>query len=414
MKKILLIIVDGIGDKPIPQLRNKTPLEAAYTPNLDFLAKNGICGAIKPFLFPGQEKPESDTCHLALFGYDPKIYYSGRGPYESTGIGIKLKKGEVALRVNFATVDENLKVIDRRAGRIEKTQSLIKALSKIKIKGVKFFIKKSYGHRAVLVLRGKNISSAITDGDPKRVGEKVKMILPVRLRKYGTKEIKKARFTAETLNEFLRIANQILKNHPLNKKRKNEGLLPANYLLVRGAGSLRETPTFKEKYNLKACCISGGALYKGIAKILGMDLIELKGATGFANTNLKGKIQAAKNALEKYDFVFLHIKAADSLAEDGNFFGKKEFIERIDENLKSLLGLRNTLIVVTADHSTCSNLKRHCLEPIPILIVGPGIKANGLKKFSETACQKGKLGLFNQLDLMPKILSILAKVGKTK
>jgi len=176
MKKILLIVIDGLGDEPISQLKNQTPLEAAKTPNLDFLAKNGICGLVLPFQFP--EKPASDISHLALFGYDPKKYYLGRGPYEATGIGLKLLKGDVALRVNFATVNENLKVIDRRAGRIEKTQNLIKTLSQIKINGIKFLIKKSYGHRAVLVLRGKNISWAVTDGDPQKVGERAKKIFP--------------------------------------------------------------------------------------------------------------------------------------------------------------------------------------------------------------------------------------------
>ena len=385
MKKILLIVIDGLGDRPIPQLGNKTPLEAAKTPNLDFLAKNGICRLILPFQFPDQKKPESDTCHLALFGYEPKIYYLGRGPYEAAGAGLKLQEGDVALRVNFATVSKNLKVIDRRAGRIEKTQPLIKALAGVKIKGAKLLLKKSYGHRAVLVLRGKNISPAIPDNDPQKVGERV-------------------RKTAKILNGFLDKAHQILENHPLNKKRIKNGLLPANYLLVRGAGQFRETPSFNKRYGFSSCCIAGGALYKGIAKVLGMDLINVRGATGLINTNLKGKILAAKNALKKLDFIFLHIKAADSLAEDGNFFGKKEFIEKIDKNLKPLLNLENTLIIVTADHSTCSELKRHCSEPIPLLIYGDG--TNGIQEFSEKACQKGKLGKIKQIDLMPKILRL--------
>ena len=384
--KILLIIIDGLGDRPIPQLGNKTPLEVAKTPNLDFLAKRGICGLIEPYLM--NERPKSDICHLALFGYDPKIYYLGRGPYEAAGIGIKLREGDVALRVNFATVDENLKVIDRRAGRIEKTQPLIKALSRVKIKGAKLLLKKSYGHRAVLVLRGKNISPTIPDNDPQKVGERV-------------------RKTAKILDEFLDKAHQILENHPLNKKRIKNGLLPANYLLVRGAGQFRETPSFNKRYGFSSCCIAGGGLYKGIAKILGMDLIKVEGATGFANTNLKGKILSAKDALKKYDFIFLHIKAADSLAEDGNFRGKRDFIEKIDKNLKPLLSLKNVLIVVTADHSTCCGLKRHCSEPIPLLIYGQG--QDSVKEFSERACKEGKLGKIKQLDLMKKILALYKK-----
>jgi len=407
--EILLIVIDGLGDRSIPLLGNKTPLEAAKTPNLDFLAKNGICGLVLPFKFPQQENPESDTCHLALFGCDPKIYYLGRGPYEVAGIGMDLKKGDIALRMNFGTVDENFKVIDRRAGRISQTQSLIKSILGIEIDGVKFLIKKSYGHRAGLVLRGKNLSGKISDGDPHEGGVNIKKIVPLI-------KSKKAKFTAAVLNKFLEKSHLILKNHPLNEKRKKQGSFPANYLLVRGAGEFKKNPTFKQKYGFRACCIAGGGLYKGIAKILGMDLINVKGATGLPNTNLKEKISATQNTLKDYDFIFLHIKAADSLAEDGNFKGKKEFIEKIDKNLKPLLNFKNVLIVVTADHSTCSLLKRHCSEPIPILIYGtpptllpPAPRApgkNGVQKFSEKACQKGKLGKINQLDLMQKILGL--------
>lgn len=385
MKKIIFIVIDGLGDRPIPQLGNKTPLEAAKTPNLDWLAEHGICGLIEPFRLPWQDYPASDTCHLALFGYDPKKYYLGRGPYEAAGIGMNLKEGDVALRANFATCDENFKVVDRRAGRIEKTQALIKALSGKTIKGVKFLLKKSFGHRAVLVLRGINLSDKISDSDPKKEGVTIKRVLPL-------DKTKEAVFTAEILNEFLFQIPQILKKFHS----------PANCLLIRGAGFLKKTPRFKEKYGLKAACIAGGGLYKGIGKILGMDLIKVRGATGFPTTNLRGKFLAAKRALKKYDFIFLHIKAADNLAEDGNFRGKKEFIERIDGNLKSLLGLKNTLIVVTADHSTCCALKRHCSELIPFLIYGRG--TDNVKTFSERACQKGKLGAIEQLDLMPKIL----------
>ena len=396
-KKILLIVIDGLADKPIPQLGKKTPLEAAHTPYLDQLAKNGICGIVLPYLFKNQEKPDSDICHLAIFGYDPKKYYLGRGPYEAAGVDLKLKVGDVALRVNFATIDNNFRVIDRRAGRISQTEPLINSLNKIEINGVKFILKKSFGHRAVLVLQSKNkkLSAKISDGDPKKVGLKVKEISPLNKKK-------SAIFTAQILNEYLKKSYLILKDHPLNKKRKQKGLLPANYLLVRGAGQMKKTPSFQEKYGLKACCIAGGALYKGVAKILVMKLIKVKGANGFVNTNLKGKILMAKNCLKKYDFVFLHIKATDSLAEDGNFIGKKEFIERIDKNLKPLLNLKNVLIVVTGDHATCSLLKRHCLEPIPLLIFGR--EKDGVKKFSEKACKKGKLKIIKQLDLMKKIL----------
>ncbi len=408
--KILLIVIDGLGDEPIPELGNKTPLEAADTANLDFLAQNGICGLVEPFKFEWQDSPKSDTCHLALLGYEPQKYYLGRGVYEAAGIGVELKRGDIALRANFATIDENLKVTDRRAGRIEATRPLVDSLRELEVEGVKFLLFKSYGHRAVLVLRGSNLSrtflgkkvrdlsAEISDSDPKKEGLEIKKVV-------AKDNLPEDIFTAKILNKYLLEVYQILKNHPLNIERVKKDQLPANCILTRGAGKFKKTISFKEKYGLDSACIAGGGLYKGIAKILGMDIIEVKGANGLKDTNLKGKILATKRALKKYDFVFLHIKAADSLAEDGNFLGKKEFIERLDKNLKSLLNLENTLIVITGDHSTCSRLKSHCSRPVPLLIFGPGIKSYRTEKFGEGDCKKGGLGQFSQLDSMSKILN---------
>jgi len=402
--KILLIIIDGLGDEPIPQLENKTPLEAAQTPNLDFLAKNGICGLILPWHEKGK-LPTSENCHLALFGFDPKISNPGRGVLEVLGIGMEILPGDVCLRGNFTTVNKEMKILDRRAGRIENTEPLIKAISNIEvaenfshlppraatrrsaIEGVKFLIKKAFSHRIGIVMRGQNLSPEISDGDPKVTGVRPLQIKP-------EDKTKEARFTAKVLNEFLERAHLILKNHPLNQERK----LPANYILVRGAGKLKKFLDFSKKYKLRAGCIAGGTLYKGIGKYLGMDLIEVEGANGLPNTNLKGKILATKNALKTYDFVFLHIKAADSLAEDGNFLGKKEFIERLDKNLKPLIRLKNVLICVTGDHSTCSLMKSHCKLPNPVLIFDNG--RDKIEKFSEKECQNGKLGRIKQIDLI--------------
>jgi 2,3-bisphosphoglycerate-independent phosphoglycerate mutase len=420
MMKILLIIIDGLGDRPIAELGNKTPLEAARAPNLDYMAQQGVCGLITPFLFPGEKIPTSEGTHIALFGF--QNYFLGRGPYEAMGVGMKMNAGDVALRVNFATVGKNLKIIDRRANRIERTRPFIDALSDIKIDGVKFLIKKSFGHRAVLVLRCltydvKHLSAEISDNDSHKNKVKIKKIIPLN-------QSKEAKFTADVLNEYLSKAEHILEDHPLNKKRIKQGLLAANYLLVRGAGRFKETPSFKKRYNLKAACVAGGGLYKGVAKILGMDLIKVKGATGMADTNLKAKFRVAKNALcpvkcrsaaispkaklfnrvKKYDFVFLHIKATDTFAHDNDFIGKKDFIEKIDKNIKSILGLKNTIIAITADHSTSCDLKRHCLEPIPILIYGDG--KDNVSQFSERACAKGKLKKIKQTCLMPKILDL--------
>jgi len=395
--KILLVIIDGLSDEPIPQLGNKTPLEAAKTPNLDWLAKEGICGLVEPFLYQSII-PTSEDTHFALFGYNPKIYRIRRGLVTALGCGIKIKKGDITLRGNFANIDENLNVISRRVRGVKDAQLLIKKLNGLTIEGVKILIKDAIDSRLAIVLRGENLSSQISDGDLfyLKLEKKAAKISPL---KKNPQSIK----TAKILNKFLERAHFILREHPLNKKRERLGLLPVNYILTRGASGFKKIPSFQEKYKFKSCFIAGGVLYKGIAKILGMKEIKVKGATGTANTNLKGKISAIKKGLKNYDFIFLHIKATDTFSHLGDFLGKKEFIEKIDKKLKPLLGLKNTLIVVTADHSTCSLLKRHCLEPIPILIFGNG--KDGINKFSEKNCGKGKLGKIKQIDLMSRILS---------
>ena len=395
--KILFLVIDGLSERSIPQLKNRTPLESAETPNLDYLAEKGVSGLMKP-LFT-KAIPTSEEGHFSLFGYNPKKLNIRRGIFTAMGAGMKLKKGDVALRGNFGTVDRELNMIDRRAGRIKDTRALISSLEGMTINNVEFFLKPAGEHRVGIVMRGKNLSSKISDGDPhySSLGKRVKRIVPL-------DKSSKSFFTAKVLNEFLKESHKILKEHPLNRKRKKKGLPAANYILTRGASSLQKIPSFKEKYNLKACCVAGKILYKQIALVLGMKLIKVKGANGLVSTNLKGKIRAAIKALKKYDFIFLHIKATDSLAEDGDFLGKRKFIEKIDKNIKPLLGLKNSLIVVTADHSTCCSLKRHCKELIPFLIYGK--EKDSVSKFSEKDCKKGKLGLIKQTDLMGKILKL--------
>lgn len=398
--KIILIVIDGLGDEPIPELGNKTPLEAAKTPHLDWLASHGICGLARPIFETAI--PTSEGSHLSLFGYKPNI---GRGLIEARALKVELKPRDIALRGNFATVDEKLNILDRRAGRIADTKPFIKSLSGKIIDGIEFLIYPIAEHRIVLILRGKNLSDKITNGDPyyEKLENKAEKIVSL------DKSLK-AKFTAEVLNKFLFAAQQILKDHPLNKDREKNNQPLVNYILTRGAGSPQKIPSFKEKYGLNACGIAGKNLYQGIARLLGMKLIKVKGANGLPTTNLKGKFLAIKKASEKYNFVFCHIKAADSLAEDGNFLGKKEFIEKIDDNLEPILKIKNTLIVVTADHSTCSKLKRHCDKPCPVLIYSSllhksvTLSTNKPKKFSEKNCLKGTLGLFPQQQLMLKIL----------
>jgi len=395
MKKILLIILDGLGDEPIPDFGGQTPLEAAETPNMDRLAREGICG-LAEVDFEGAT-PTSEGAHFSLFGYNPKTYKIRRGIITATGCGLKAKKGDVGLRGNLATVDSEFNMIDRRAGRIQKAKPFIRALQGIEIQGVKFLIKSATEHRLGIIMRGEGLAPDVSDGDPHygKLGKKARKIMPL-------EDSKRAAFTANVLNEFVEKVHQILKNHPENKKRKKSGLPEVNYVLLRGASFLPKLPSFEKKYNLRACCIAGKFLYQQIARILGMKIINVRGATGKKDTNLKGKFQATKKAFRKHDFVFLHIKATDSLAEDGNFLAKKEFIQKVDKEMKHLLELKETLVAITSDHSTCSLRKRHCELPCPVLIWGN--KQDGVKSFSEKGCEKGGLGRIRQVDLMKRLL----------
>jgi 2,3-bisphosphoglycerate-independent phosphoglycerate mutase len=398
--KAILIVCDGLGDRPIKELGNKTPLEAAKTPNLDKLAKEGICGLMHT-LGVGA-RPGSDTSHLAIFGYDPEKYYHGRGPFEAAGIGMDLKPGDVALRGNMGTVDENLVVVDRRAGRIRDTTPYAKALDGMMIDGVKFEVKPGTGHRVGVVMRGRGLCSRISDPDPHELGARVHQATPL-------DASREAKYTATVLNKFLEKSHEILKALKANEQRVKEGNPPGNYLLARGAGYVADIPGFEKRYGLKAACIAGAGLYKGVARILGMDVIKVEGATGLPDTNVEAKFKTARNALKQYDFVFIHVKAADSLGEDGNCKGKKDFIEKIDKAAKLLPGLEDTLIAITADHSTPCALKMHSGDPVPVLINGPGVRVDDVKEFGERSCMKGGLGHIKGLELMPELINLMGR-----
>lgn len=398
MTKVIFVVCDGLSDRPIKEFGRLTPLEAARTPNLDLLAKEGICGLVHTI--DVGVRPGSDVSHLALFGYDPQVYYTGRGPFEVAGIGMKLEKGDVAFRANVATVNKKLVIIDRRAGRIKSTKKIAALFNGTVIDNVTFLFKESVGHRMGMILRGNGLSYKITDGDPHVTDVKVWKVKP----KDNSKE---AEFTASVLNKFLTYSYKILKDHPLNKTREKRGLLPANYILVRGAGVVPEPPTFEEKYGLKAACIAGAGLYKGIAKVLGMKVLKVKGATGTVETDILAKFKAAKRALKKFAFVFVHIKACDTLAEDGNFEGKKRFIEKIDKAAKILVGIKNALIVITADHSTACSLKAHTADPVPILIRGDDVRTDEVKSFGERSCGRGRLGHIRGSHVMPIVIDLM-------
>ncbi len=402
LKKVITVIYDGLGDRPIPKFGYKTPLQAANTPNFDKLARGGQVGLMHSL---GRGiRPGSDVSHLAIFGYPMDEYYTGRGPIEVAGLGVKLQQGDVALRGNFATVAENWDIVDRRAGRIRVVDEFAAAIDGIEIDGIKFIVMPGTAHRAGVVLRGKGLSSAVSDNDPHEEGKPVYTVKP-------TDDTPEAKFTADVLNKFLRKAYETLKDMPANKSRISEGKLPVNFLLVRGAGGYPTMPQFDEKFGLKAACVAGGGLYKGIGAFLGMDIVDVPGATALPDTDVAAKFITAKKLLGDYDFVFVHVKATDSLAEDGNFNGKKEFIEKIDKALSELLNLpEDTLLVMTADHSTACELHAHTADPVPVLISGKGVRPDGVTEFNEIAAMNGGLGYIDGKDLMPEIMNLLGKL----
>jgi len=315
---------------------------------------------------------------------------------------MELQEGDVALRGNLGTVDNNLVTVDRRAGRIEDTSPFVKDLDGLTYQGITLHIKPGTGHRAGIILRGPGLSSRISDNDPHEVGVKVHEVRPL-------DDSPEAAFTARVLNHFLHQAHEILKNHPLNKERRRAGKLPANYLLCRGAGYYKKIEKFSERYGLKACAIAGGGLYKGIGAFTGMTVLSVPGATGMADTDLSAKFNAALQALAgEFDFAFVHVKATDAFGEDGDFLGKKAFIEKIDQATEVFLDLPDTLLVVTGDHSTPCSLKKHSGDPVPLMMIGEGmVRTDHVTAFGERACATGGLGRLTGLMIMPEIINLL-------
>jgi 2,3-bisphosphoglycerate-independent phosphoglycerate mutase len=398
--KVLLLVCDGLADRPCKELKGMTPLESAKTPNLNKLATDGITG-IMDVVGTGI-RPGSDVAHLSLFGYEYSKYYPGRGPLEAAGVGIKLKQGDVAFRANFATIKDGI-ITDRRAGRPKTVEPLTKSLNGISIDGIKFIVKAGAAHRAAVVMRGKNLSSAVSDVDPHKTMSKP-------LKSIAEERSMEARRTAAAINKFVNKAHSILRIHPFNKERVARGKNPANYILLRGAGQVKRIPSFEKMWGFKACCIAGAALYKGVAAFVGMDVLEVKGATGDKHTNIKAKLKAALNALSQdYDFAFVHVKACDNFGHDGDAKGKKRFIEKIDKACSMLKKADGVLTVVTADHSTPCSLKDHSGDPVPLLMHGEGVRKDSVNQFGERPCMQGGLHRIKGVELMQEIINVLGK-----
>jgi len=404
-KKILIVVMDGLGDRGCKELDGQTPLQATETPNLDWFTKNGIAGTCDTVDIG--IRPGSDTSHLSILGYDPLEVYTGRGPFEAAGIGLIGKHGDVALRCNFSTCDENLNITDRRAGRIDKpdTTELVKALGGIKIDGVEAIIKEGTEHRAALILRGSGLDPDITDVDSHDNG-------PLAWSKGRTPE---AQFTADVLNKYVKETYERLKDHPVNKKRIAKGLLPANIIVPRGAGSFPAIQPFPEKYDMKAACVAGVGMIKGICGVCGLDVIDLPSdCTGGCSSNFVSKAKAAMDTLKEYDFILMNVKAPDVCGHDGDPMLKCSVVKRLDEMAGYFReNFRDDMVIVfTADHSTPCSLKDHSGDPVPITVYTPGNVRDEAVEFSESGCSRGRIGRIRGKYILPMCMDLANRTEK--
>jgi len=382
--KALVVICDGMGDRPIEELGKKTPLEVARTPNMDELAARGINGTMHP-IGPGI-RAGSDTSHLAILGYDPFKVYTGRGPFEAAGLGIELKPGDIAFRCNFATIDENMVVTDRRAGRIKDTTELAKIINTLTLPGVEIIFK-SLSYRGALVLRGRGLSYKVSDSDPHYPNKKVEKVKPL-------DNSKEAKRTAQLVNEFTEKVQEALSG----KK--------ANMLLLRGCGAAVKLQSITEKYGISGSCMATTAIIKGIAKSVGMNIIN-------ADLNYLKRSSRALKELEKVDFLLMNIKEADEAGHDHNPRKKVEIIEKIDEAIGVFLDFsQENYVAVLADHTTPCSFGDHTGDPVPITICGPEVRTDEVDKFSERANSKGGLGWIVGTNFMPILLNFMNKSEK--
>ena len=383
--RILLLILDGLGGLPVTP-DGPTELEAAHTPNLDALAARSMCGLSTP-IAPGIS-PGSGPGHLALFGYDPLRYEIGRGVLEALGIGFDLQPADVAARGNFCTLDPKTGLItDRRAGRIptEVGARLCEKLRQIRLPGVETFVEPVQEYRFLLVLRGKGLYDGLTETDPQQVGKPPLPVEPLR---------PEAAHTAELFNQWLAEARKLLADE-----------YPANGCNLRGIAKDPGLPQMPQIYKLRCGAIATYPMYRGVAKLAGMEVLP----TG---ETIEDEVETLKAHWANYDFFFLHVKKTDSRGEDGDFEGKVKVIEHFDEVLPGILALGPDVVIVTGDHSTPAVWKAHSWHELPVLLWARYIRPDGVKQFGERPCMAGGLGHIHHVDLMPLAMAHAGRLAK--
>ncbi|HJX38198.1 MAG TPA: 2,3-bisphosphoglycerate-independent phosphoglycerate mutase [Anaerolineae bacterium] len=383
--KIVLMVVDGLGGLPL-EPGGLTELETAQTPNLDTLAREGICGLHDPVgrgITPG-----SGPAHLALFGYDPIEHQIGRGVLEALGIGFQLQAHDFAARGNFCTVDDHGLITDRRAGRIptEKGAELVQLLRSIQLPGVDVFVEPVKEYRFVVVLRGPDLHGPLSETDPQRLGATPLAVEPLR---------PEAERAASLFNQWIAQARNLLADHR-----------PANMVTLRGLDKNPGLPTMQEVYGLRAAAIAAYPMYRGVARLVGMDVLP----TG---ESMEEEAETLKAHWEGYDFFFFHLKKTDSSGEDGDFEGKVSVIEQVDKVvIPALVSLQPDVLVITGDHSTPALLRSHSWHPVPVLVHSRHCRSDGAMAFSESECAKGGLGRLPATDIMPLAMANALRLTK--
>ncbi len=400
---MLMVVCDGVSDRPVKQFDNETPLQAAKKPAMDAIARNGISG-IMDVIAPGVV-PGSDTAHLALLGYDPYKVYTGRGPIEAAGAGIALRKGDVAFRCNFATSGDGQMVTDRRAGRIRSgTADLAKVLTGMKLDDVEVIFKEGSEHRAVLVLRGPGLDHRVSEVDPHSEATILR----------SEPLVPSAEKTARLLNEFVRMSHEVLSDHKVNKEREREGLPKADIVLPRGAGSVGDIKPMSDRLGLSCAGVAGVTLVKGLCRMVGMEVVDVPGATGGLDTDYMAKAEAALQSLDTHDFVLLNVKAPDIAGHDGDFRLKVQVVESIDMMLGRILKdlHEDVVVALTADHSTPISVRDHSADPVPVTVSGADSRIDSVRKYDEISAAAGALGRIRGMDLLPIMMGMANRSEK--
>ncbi|MDE2901645.1 MAG: 2,3-bisphosphoglycerate-independent phosphoglycerate mutase [Chloroflexota bacterium] len=375
--KLVLLVLDGLGGMP-RAAGGPTELEAASTPNLDRLAAEGQAGLSQPIglgITPG-----SGPGHLALFGYDPVASNIGRGALSALGLGLRLDAGDLGVRLNFCTLDDQGNVADRRAGRIETraNQELVAKLNELEVAGVELEFATESQHRAVLIIRGAYLSPAVQETDPQAVG-----VPPL--------EPEPLTATAQHTSAVLRLVSEAVRDCIGRES-------PANFVLMRGYAGLPELQGLNSLYGLQPVCLATYPMYKGLARVAGMAVVD-----GLDTAD--EQMAAVAEVWEEYDYFFIHHKAPDARGEDGDFDAKAAAIEELDRRLPALLELGPDVLVVTGDHSTPSLLRQHSWHPVPCLFWGGCVLPDTVESFGERACGQGSLGVFPAQSIMGLMLA---------